>query len=271
VPPSPRLSTLPPDALDAEGIEAALGVKAGRFFLQLHPSCTSTNSVLLEAAQQGAPRGSVVVCGEQTQGRGRRGRSWISEPGTGLTFSLLWRFPPGAPAPLGLSLAAGVAVARALESLGVTGVGLKWPNDVLLHGGKLSGILVELVPGRRAIEAAVIGIGINLRLPEGFAAGSDFAAADLASCMAQPPTRSVLLARLLDQLDEVLTRFEATGFAAAREEWIERNVHQGVRVRLIAERETIEGRCCGVDGDGALLLATDTGLRRIISGEVSLR
>ena len=159
-------------------------------------------------------------------------------------------------------------MARAIESFRVAGIGLKWPNDVMLKGGKLAGILVELVPGSHPMPAAVIGIGINLRLPKGFAAGRDFVPADLACAVEAPPSRNALLARLLTELEEVLTSFAAQGFTATREDWLARHVHQGVQLRLDTGREIVQGRCCGVDAEGALLLATDSGLRRVISGEV---
>ncbi|MEK7738086.1 MAG: biotin--[acetyl-CoA-carboxylase] ligase, partial [Pseudomonadota bacterium] len=104
--------------------------------------CDSTNSRLLSLAETGAAAGSVLATERQTGGRGRRGRSWLSASGDSLTFSLLWRFQPNRSLS-GLSLAVGVAVARALEALGVRGITLKWPNDVLLNGRKLAGVLIE--------------------------------------------------------------------------------------------------------------------------------
>lgn len=258
------------EALDCEVIAAALRAPA-RFSLALLDNCASTSTLLLDRAQQGASSGSVVVCERQTAGRGRRGRSWLSAPGDSLTFSLLWRFPEGTPPPVGLSLAVGVAVARTLEGMGAAGVRLKWPNDILVDGAKLGGILIEtLSSGGR--HAAVIGIGLNVRLPREIAAAVDAPAGALEAVMPFAPSRNLLLAGLLDGLAAMLEEFARSGFAGLIEEWLARNAHAGQPVRLIAEGAApVEGRCAGVDADGALLLETETGLRRIVSGEVSLR
>ena len=258
------------ERLDAAVTGAALGALASRYSVDILDTCESTNTLLLERAQDGAPSGSVVACEHQTAGRGRRGRTWLSAPGDSLTFSLLWRFPAGMAPPAGLSLAAGVAVARALERMGAAGIQLKWPNDVLAASGKLAGVLVEVVSA--AAPTAVIGIGINVRLPRAIADAVGSKPADLASVMVYPPSRNLLLANLLIELHAVLEGFAQNGFAAVREEWLARNAHTGCGVRIFSEgAQTVEGRCAGVDSDGALLLDTGAGMRRIISGEVSLR
>ena len=249
-------------------ISAKLGAAARRFDIDILPSCDSTNAVLLSRAENGAPSGTAIITEEQTAGRGRRGRSWFSSPGDSLTFSLLWRFVPGT-APAGLSLAVGVAVSRALSGFGSGNTALKWPNDILKDGRKLGGILVELVPG--APHAAVIGIGINLRLPAGMpeevraastALNANGAASDANELYA------VLLAELLSTLDT----FATAGFASIRPEWMARHAFQDARIRLSTDfGPPSEGICRGVDADGALLLEIDGRIERILSGEVSLR
>ena len=243
-----------------------------RFAILLLDNCESTSSLLLERAQQqDVPSGSVVVCERQTAGRGRRGRSWLSAPGDSLTFSLLWRFPAGMPPPMGLSLAVGVAAARALEGMGAAGVKLKWPNDILADGAKLGGILVETVTqGGRHV--AVIGMGINVRLPREIATAVDTEAGALVSVMSYAPSRNLLLANLLMALAAMLDEFGRVGFSGFVEEWQSRNAHTGQNVRILADGvASMEGRCAGVDNDGALLLETQAGVCRIVSGEVSLR
>jgi len=252
--------------LDLVSLTQALGADARRFDADLLPVCDSTNAVLLARAEAGAPSGTVVVAGAQTAGRGRRGRAWVSAPGDSLTFSLLWRFAPGT-VPLGLSLAAGVAMTNALAKVGAGGTALKWPNDVLKDGRKLAGILVELVPGQT--HAAVIGIGLNLRLPPSMPAEvrETAAALDLSSVDIH-----VLLAALLVELCVVLESFAAAGFAALRDDWLARHAHQNVPVRLLSDfAPPRAGICRGVDVDGALLLETDGRIERTLSGEVSLR
>lgn len=249
-------------------IAAKLDAAACRFDIDVLPSCDSTNAVLLARAEAGAPSGTVVIATEQTAGRGRRGRSWFASPGDSLTFSLLWRFAPGT-APAGLSLAVGVAVARALQEVGAGGTALKWPNDILLNGRKLGGILIELVPG--APHAAVIGIGINLRLPAGMP--DDVRAASAALCEAnQVADENALYAALLGELLAVLESFARDGFSTLRPEWIQRHAFQDASVSLTSDFGPPRlGICRGVDGDGALLLEIDGRVERILSGEVSLR
>jgi BirA family transcriptional regulator, biotin operon repressor / biotin---[acetyl-CoA-carboxylase] ligase len=248
----------------------ALGDLACRFDLELLDECDSTNARLLTLAGSGAPSGSVLAARTQTAGRGRRGRSWFSAPGDSLTFSLLWRLPPEAPL-AGLSLVVGVALARALEDLGITGVSLKWPNDLLLNERKLAGILIELVPGASP-PAAVIGIGMNLRPPRGMPSDLRETAAALIDANVPLSATSELLARLLKALHAELTRFEFAGFSSLREAWLDRHAFNGRAVLLLSDfSEALEGICRGVDADGALLLETGAGMQRIISGEVSLR
>lgn len=259
------------DQLDALLIRAALGAKARRFHIEVLDACESTSTRLLDLAQAGAPSGSVVVCERQTAGRGRRGRAWLSAPGASLTFSLLKRFAPGARPLAGLSLAVGAAVAHALEDMGATGIGLKWPNDILVADAKLGGILVETITERGA-QLAVIGIGLNVQLPKELAATIPAETADLLSAMPAVPSRNLILARLLARLDTALSAFVRAGFAGCVEAWLARHAYAGRAVRILADGvPPVEGCCHGVDADGALLLETGTGIRRILSGEVSLR
>lgn len=254
-----------PDRLALPAIAAALGPLASRFDVEALAECDSTNAHLLARAEAGAPSGTVVVAKRQTAGRGRLGRVWHSDDVASLTFSLLWRLPSGTPLG-GLSLAVGVAVAEALRELDIQGVALKWPNDILRDGGKLGGILIELVSG--APHAAVIGIGLNLSLPSGLPDEVRKGAAAIDADIG----REALLAGLLASLHGVLSGFASTGFLGLRERWLALNAHAGLPVRIVSGyAPPVDGRCLGVDSDGALLLETATGVRRIMSGDVSLR
>lgn len=252
-------------------VAAVLGELAGRFSLAALPECDSTNSRLMETPVDDDGRIAVLAADRQTAGRGRRGRSWLSWPGAGLTFSLRWHFTPAPHMPAGLSLVVGLAVARTLEELGVEGVQLKWPNDVLIHGKKLAGILVELSSSRGRPPAAVIGIGLNLRLPADAQVESATGVTDLAACLASPPGPSRLLGLLLAQLHHLLDLYAAAGFTALRAAWQQRNAFADLPVLILGETHEIAGTCAGVDDDGALLLDTTEGRRRVLSGEVSLR
>lgn len=248
-----------------------LGDLADVFDLHVLDECASTNSVLMDAPPADDGRIHVVVAERQTAGRGRRGRQWQSWPGGSLTFSTLWRFPPGAPVPAGLSLVAGLAVVRALEKLGVHGLQLKWPNDVLVNGHKLAGILVELLPGRGRTPAAVVGIGINLRLPVDARIPDQPGVTDLGHHLSQLPDRNRLLGTLLGELYTLFDTYAAAGFGALRGAWQQRNAFADLPVRITGEDHEVTGICAGVDEDGALLVRTDSALVRILSGEVSLR
>ena len=251
--------------LATPAIAAALGPLAVRFDVDVLASCESSNGELMRRAEAGAASGTVVVAERQTAGRGRMGRTWFAAPGASLTFSLLWRFARGT-VPYGLSLAVGVAVAEALNGIGVPDVVLKWPNDLLRGGRKLAGVLVELAPG--APHAAVIGIGLNLRLPPDMPEEVRALAAALDADVAPAD----LLARLLESLHGVLGEFAADGFYAVRDRWLARCAHLDMPVQILSEfAPPLSGRCVGVDVDGALMLETSVCVQRILSGDVSLR
>lgn len=253
-------------------LEHRLGRLADSFVIDWRAHCTSTNSALIEATPADDGFIHVLIADRQSAGRGRRGRQWLSWDDGSLTFSALWRFAPGAPVPAGLSLVAGLALARALEELGAQGVQLKWPNDVLIHGDKLAGILVELLPGRGRTPAAVIGIGINLQLPADAQVPEQRGVTDLAHALdTAPPTRATVLAAVLAELRSVLDTYAAAGFVALRDAWQQRNAFADLPVCISGEAETLQGICRGVDEDGALLLETAVGMRRVLVGDVSLR
>jgi BirA family transcriptional regulator, biotin operon repressor / biotin---[acetyl-CoA-carboxylase] ligase len=252
---------MPDSRLSVASIAAALGPLAPRFDVDVVAECASTNTLLL-ARSDAAPSGAVLVAERQTAGRGRMGRQWHAEPDSSLTFSLLYKLPRGA-MPSGLSLAVGVGVAEALGELNVARVALKWPNDILRDDRKLGGILIELTG-----SSAVIGVGLNLRLPADL---PDDVRANAAS-LDLDIDRNELLARLLASLHGVLETFGSGGFAALRDRWSKLNAYAGAPVRVISEFAVpVEGICMGVDVDGALLLETAVCVQRILSGDVSLR
>ena len=269
----------PLSMLDAARMAQWLG-DAAPFSLTLVDEAESTNTLLLERARAGAPHASVIAAEWQRAGRGRMNRPWHTAIGGALTFSVLWRFSQGAATLAGLSLAVGLAVVRALETMGpgnandASGVGLKWPNDVLWRGHKIAGILIEMQGEAMGPSAVVIGMGINVRLSPAVDAriGVDQAAADLETVMEHAVDRNQLLAALLNELNRVLLEFERHGFAAFREDWQRRHVHQGAAVRLTLPGGVSEsGVARGVGVDGSLLLETARGVRSFHSGDVSLR
>ncbi len=261
----------PPQWLDVERIRGALRTPEV-FHLNVFDSGVSSNSALLQSAAQGAPGGTVLALEWQSAGRGRMGRTWHSGLGNALTFSLLWRFECGIAALSGLSLAVGIAMMRVLRELGVKEVGLKWPNDVVDGQGKLAGILIEAQGDMLGPSAVVIGIGLNLRLPEMVAQQIGQPVSDLARVMAVMPERNRLLALLLQALADVLAEFTQRGFAGLRDEWERYHLYQGRKVCMsLPDGSRPVGIVRGVTDDGALRVETQHGVQVFNAGEISLR
>jgi BirA family biotin operon repressor/biotin-[acetyl-CoA-carboxylase] ligase len=228
----------------------------------------STNADLLaRAATLAAPL--LLVARNQTAGRGRAGRSWLSSSEGSLTFSLAWRFEGGLPRLIGLPLAVGVALAETLERFGVQ-VGLKWPNDVLRDGDKLAGILIETQSAPVGGVWAVIGIGLNLVMPDELEAQIGRSVASLPWLARMD--RDALLAALLDGLAGALREFERAGFGAFAARWNLRHAWQGQAVTVLDGGAVLhEGSAAGVDDAGRLLLDTPGGRIAVLAGDVSLR
>nr|WP_308632646.1 biotin--[acetyl-CoA-carboxylase] ligase [Massilia sp. YIM B02763] len=231
----------------------------------------STNADLLARAPTlQAPL--LLVAEHQTAGRGRAGRSWLSAPGHSLTFSLAWRLEGGLQRLTGLPLAIGTALAETLGRLGQP-VKLKWPNDVLKDGDKLAGILVETQgaqgePG--GATWAVIGIGLNLAMPDELEAQIGRAVASMPWLARMD--RDTLMAALLDGLAGALDEFARHGFAAFSARWNLLHAYQGEPVVILDRGDVLhEGLAAGVDDAGRLLLDTAVGRVAIVAGDVSLR
>jgi BirA family biotin operon repressor/biotin-[acetyl-CoA-carboxylase] ligase len=228
----------------------------------------STNADLLARAAQ-LPCNTVLIAERQTAGRGRAGRSWLSADGGSLTFSLAWKFQRGLQALAGLPLAVGVALADTLAALDVK-VQLKWPNDLLKDGAKLAGVLIETQGAREGAVWAVIGVGLNLQLPDELEARIDRPAASAPWMAAMD--RDALMAKLLTGLTDMLGQFEQSGFVPFAARWNRLHAYQGSAVSIIDQGQTIDqGIAAGVDDSGALLLDRASGRVAIMAGDVSLR
>lgn len=263
----------PIEFLDTRAIDERLAAEGSRVRLQVAEQVDSTSTRLLELAAAGAPSGTCLAAEWQSAGRGRRGRSWVATVGGSLTFSLLWRFERGAGHLGGLSLAAGVAVARALVECGVARAQVKWPNDVVTDFRKLAGILVETSGEIQGPTVAVVGVGVNYRLGERAIDRIDQPVADVAGCASPVPSRSELLAALLSHLGRVLDDFDRRGFAGVRDEWRALHAYQGRPVRVVPPRDApFEARVADVAPDGALVVETADGRSvALASAEISLR
>jgi BirA family transcriptional regulator, biotin operon repressor / biotin---[acetyl-CoA-carboxylase] ligase len=263
-----------PDApvwLDAKRVEKLLGARAKRFRIEVVEHVESTNTVLLQRTASALPSGAVLAAEIQSAGRGRRGRAWTTGLGSALTFSLMWRFERGAAALSGLSLVVGIAVVRALSTLGAPEVRLKWPNDVLYRGRKLGGILIEVQGDALGPATAVIGIGINVRIPPAWRDRIDQPVADAVEAGAGHD-RNRILATVLEELAEWLDVFSRQGFAPLEPEFRRWHALQDAEVVVHpGHGKPVQGRARGTAEDGSLLVETAEGLLRFHGGEVSLR
>lgn len=235
----------------------------------------STNAqALLVGAEQGC--GYVCLAEQQTAGRGRRGRTWVSPFGKNIYLSVGWSFDGGAAELGGLSLAVGVALADMLHSLGLSDIQLKWPNDVLWRGRKLAGILLEMTGDPAGVCHVVVGVGINIAMSSVAAESIDQPWVDLQSIVATQTQvgawgRNELVARFLAGLLPLLANYKVDRFACYRSRWEALNAYAGQQVEVRMATSVVAGVLLGVNESGALRLCTAEGERLFHGGEVSLR
>lgn len=234
------------------------------------PVIDSTNQYLLERVNQ-LQSGESCLAECQTAGRGRRGKPWVSPFGCQLILSVYWRLEQGMAAAMGLSLAVGVAVVQALESLGYTGVELKWPNDLYYQGRKLAGILVEMSGSAGASCNLVIGVGLNLAMPAREGERIDQAWSELRHIQPELVDRNLLAARMLGHLQQAMLTFEQQGLSHFVDDWNRLDHFAGRPVRLLMGEQEIRGIARGIDDRGALRLETSEGIKFYLGGEISLR
>ena len=263
----------PIEFLQADIIQALLParVREQLHHLDVVHETDSTNSHLKSLALQGAALGTACLAEWQRAGRGRQGRTWVSPFGSNIYLSLLWRFPTGPAALAGLSLAVGVALARAVQDCGCPGVGLKWPNDLVWNGQKLGGILVEIAGESSGPSYAIIGVGVNLRMSGRAEGDIDQPWTDLSRICHEIPSRNALAAAVLSQLITTLQLFESKGLSPFMDAWRGWDVTAGRAVQLHLPSEVVTGFAQGISDDGAILIRVGDELRRYASGEISLR
>lgn len=233
----------------------------------------STNSYLMHQAGPRPGRVRIALTDNQTRGRGRHGRTWLSPPGSGLCISVAHSYavqPANLPA---LTLAIGVAVIESLEKVGVSGVQLKWPNDLVADNGKLGGILTETQAQRPGAITVVTGVGLNVELggePDlGIEADRALRVVDLASYAPSIPSREQLAAHLIDNMCAVLVDYETGGFEPYADRWAECDWLLGRALTVEAAQREVTGVGAGIADDGALLVDSGLGaLHRITSGSV---
>ncbi|MGI9950635.1 bifunctional biotin--[acetyl-CoA-carboxylase] ligase/biotin operon repressor BirA [Vibrio hyugaensis] len=255
----------PLQLLDEDTLKAKLDSQ-----IELISVIDSTNQYLLERVNE-SDKGRVCLAEYQAKGRGRRGRQWISPFGTNLYLSMYWRLDAGMAAAMGLSLVIGIAAVEALESMGVQGVKLKWPNDLYFQDQKLAGILVEMSGQAGGAAHLVIGMGLNIGMP------------DIQPEIDQPWTtlnqvsdgltidRTVLALNLIEHWKTALEEYEMTGLAGFVDRWNRLDNFIDRPVKLLMGPREIHGIVKGIDQQGGVVLETNNGLETYIGGEISLR
>lgn len=261
------------DLLDKDQIESCLEPDASMLISEfdVYGVVESTNALAMGRAINAAASGYVCTAEQQTAGRGRRGRQWVSPYAGGICLSVAWEFAGGATSLEGLSLATGVVLVEALNELGLKGVMLKWPNDILCEGRKLAGILLEMTGDAEGPCQVVVGIGLNVKIPQKHAEEIDQQWVDLSALAGGKISRNRLLSAMLNKLLPMLANFESQGFTAYRERWQQLDALAGQQVYISMGGQKVAGLSAGVDGTGALLLDTPSGRMQISGGEVSLR
>ena len=275
------------DLLNKEKIIAAMNLVhkpllAQRPLIEVHSSVDSTNNIAMQYAQKNVASGFTCIAEQQTSGRGRRGREWVSPFARNLYMSTVWHFVQGVGALEGLSLASGVAVARALQRVGVRGAQVKWPNDILGISNqagktssneykKLAGILLEITGNAADQCQVVIGVGINLAMPEKAGESIEQPWTDVSSILGQKVNRNQITGFVLGEMLNMLTEFHQRGFQPFWQEWLSLDAYQNCPVELKMAENIVSGVSRGINEKGALLLETDEGIEHFSGGEISLR
>lgn len=259
------------DLLDQKKIMEQVHSKLPLKF-NIFPQIDSTNSYLMRHEN---PALQVCLAESQSAGRGRRGRVWVSPFAQNIYCSIGWGFEGGIAALEGLSLAVGLVIVRALQHYGITGLELKWPNDVLYQNQKLAGVLIEITGDPAGYCQVVVGVGINVAMRENQDNAISQPWIDLRGIFAKQGLASVsrnqLVATLIDEMVLVLNGYETAGFSDYCTEWQSFNAYAGQMVELHNGNLVSPGVCLGVNEVGALVLETAQGNEMFHGGEISLR
>lgn len=262
-----------PDLLHADDLAARLGIVrvVGRE-IRVFQETTSTSDVLERMARDGVREGMVVFAETQTRGRGRLGRTWLSPAGKGLWFSVLLRPPLRPQAVTRLTVATATAIARAIRKELSLAPEIKWPNDLMIRGLKIAGVLTELSGELDSVRHVSLGIGLNVNLEqEDLPPALRSTATSLRLVLGRPADRPALAAAVLRELDQAYVEVLENRFSALAEEWSAHCSTLGRLVTVTIGSRRISGRAEALDEEGALLVRTEHGrLERIIGGDVTL-
>lgn len=260
----------PIQLLDEAKISNFLGTGGADNF-QLQRVVGSSNDVVRQLPTADKIAGYTVLAEAQTAGRGRRGKQWQSPFGCNLYLSLYWPLNNGMSAAMGLSLVVGTALAEALQAAGILEVQLKWPNDVLVNGRKIAGILVELEGQASGDANAIIGVGVNLAMPTWLSTQIDQPWTDLRSALEGGFDRNWWAAELIRRFRAALQQFEHAGLAPFIPRWLGFDCLALQPVNVLMGNQVLEGIAEGIDAQGALLVRRHGTLETFHAGEVSLR
>ncbi len=255
----------PVQLLDEELIQSQISVP-----VELISVIDSTNQYLLDRVDS-LSQGAVCLAEYQSQGRGRRGRQWVSPFGSNLYLSMFWQIEAGMAAAMGLSLVVGIAVVEVLEGLGIEGVKLKWPNDLYYQDRKLAGILVEMSGQAGGAANLVIGMGLNIAMPDNVEGITQPWVSLNEITQGHLPDRNKLAVCLINSWEKVLTEYELSGMSGFTERWNRLDNFIDRPVRLIIGAREVTGIVRGINEQGAILLETENGIETFIGGEISLR
>ena len=261
-----------PDSPFPEEVKTGLNTQVLGKKVVFHKEVTSTQDEAKSLAAQGADEGTVVVTETQTGGRGRIGRVW-SSPSGGIYFSIILRPNIRPTEALRLPLIAGIAVARAIETLTALKPKLKWPNDIIINSRKAGGILTEMSAEVDRLDWVIIGIGLNVNTPPGaFPSDIEDISISLMEAEGEYVPRVKLLQHILQELESLLDDFHQSGFEPLRAQWKSLSNTIGETVKVISGSEEIIGQAVDIDSDGALILEKNDGAKeRIIAGDVRIR
>lgn len=259
-----------PDYLSPGSIAAGLQTTVVGREIFAFPEVGSTNTEAFRLAESGAPEGTVILAEHQSRGKGRLGRTWESPAGVNIYCSVILRPPILPVATPQLTFVSSLAVCRAIESVQGLAPLIKWPNDILLGGRKVAGLLNELSAETDRVNFLVLGIGLNVNMTvEQFPHDLRHPATSLAIEAGRHVERLAVMRALLAELDELYARYLREGFASLRGEWEKRSSLCGRRVRVSSLGDDMEGVAVGIDDDGALLVRNDNGsVNRVLAGDV---
>ncbi|WP_339256103.1 biotin--[acetyl-CoA-carboxylase] ligase [Paenibacillus sp. FSL R5-0713] len=260
-----------PDSIDATALQLALDTAVFGRKAVLLTSTLSTQGDVLKLAEQGQAEGAVVIAEEQTGGRGRFGRQWFSPPGKGIWMSILLRPDLPLQHTPQLTLLTGVAVCRAVRACTGTDAGIKWPNDLMINGRKVCGILLESTVEDHEVRYCIAGIGVDVNFdPEDYPEDLTAIATSLKMETGQPVDRTKLTAAILTELEQLYFLYQKEGFGVISAIWEALSVSINREITVTNPQGVIEGTAIGLAPSGALLVEKHDGEQvHVISGEIS--